>query len=297
MGVRVTTAGYTSVLSLPLACLGLAGCCFGANPFTPPPPDPYVQPYVPPVTPTTVPTVPTAGTAQVTLPMGFAPDPMVVGVIAGGPVDANSRGPNCRGYLPMAPSVTINVPTGLPLVRLVGRADVDTTFVLQLANGAVVCDDDSGGSLNPGINTPLPAGTHQLWVGTYSQANQGNPSSVGFSTNTALTPQQLVAVPTTPIAAGPAIPQECAMVTAVYGSLGVGTAVTLGHHTPYTGPTAQGANASGDDVLNWNEGMTPFVGQRTTVTELVGVDQAGCPVVHVAADNGQYAWRVRNMTP
>ena len=42
--------------------------------------------------------------------------------------------------------------------------------------------------------------------------------------------------------------------------------------------------------------MQPFVGQRARITQLVGVDDQGCPVVNIDADQGQYFWRVRDMT-
>jgi hypothetical protein len=42
--------------------------------------------------------------------------------------------------------------------------------------------------------------------------------------------------------------------------------------------------------------MQPYVGQRTAVTGLEGLDAAGCTVVRVAADQGQFFWRVRDMT-
>ncbi len=84
------------------------------------------------------------------------------------------------------------------------------------------------------------------------------------------------------------------MAAPVYGPLNVGSSVVLGMHTPWTGPDGQGGTVSMD--TNWTAEMNPFVGQRTTVTQLGGLDTAGCPGIRVAADNGQYFWRLRNVT-
>lgn len=81
------------------------------------------------------------------------------------------------------------------------------------------------------------------------------------------------------------IPQYCAMTAASYGPLGVGSPVTLGYHTPWAGDA------------NWADDMSRWVNMRTVITSLEGLDEVGCPVVRVAADGGQYFWRIRNMTP
>jgi hypothetical protein len=80
------------------------------------------------------------------------------------------------------------------------------------------------------------------------------------------------------------IPQYCSMAQASFGPLTVGSPVVLGYHTPW------GADA------NWADEMGRWVGARTYITSLEGVDSVGCPVVRVAADGGQYYWRIRNMT-
>jgi hypothetical protein len=81
------------------------------------------------------------------------------------------------------------------------------------------------------------------------------------------------------------IPQYCGMPQgqASYGPITIGTQVTLGYHTPWSGDA------------NWAEQMGTWVGARTYVTSLEGVDEVGCPVVRVQADGGQYFWRIRNM--
>lgn len=80
-------------------------------------------------------------------------------------------------------------------------------------------------------------------------------------------------------------PQKCGMTgaTADYGQAQLGASVRLGRHREVGGDA------------NWAEDMEPFVGRTGRVTELVGVDAAGCPVVHVDADSGEWAWRVRDL--
>lgn len=80
------------------------------------------------------------------------------------------------------------------------------------------------------------------------------------------------------------IPMYCGMSVASYGPITVGSAVTLGYHTPWSGDA------------NWADEMARWVGARTYVTSLEGLDEVGCPVVRVQADGGQYFWRIRNMS-
>lgn len=81
-------------------------------------------------------------------------------------------------------------------------------------------------------------------------------------------------------------PQECGMTDATvqWGGIAVGTRVTIGRHRP----------VNGDE--NWSDEMDPFVGRQAQIQDLIGVDDQGCPVVHIDADGGQFYWRVRDMT-
>jgi hypothetical protein len=80
-------------------------------------------------------------------------------------------------------------------------------------------------------------------------------------------------------------PQACGLTddTMQWESLAVGSEVILGRHRA----------VSGDD--NWDAQMDPFVGRTAHITELVGVDETGCGVVHVDVDNGQWFWRARDL--
>lgn len=81
-------------------------------------------------------------------------------------------------------------------------------------------------------------------------------------------------------------PQDCGLsdTSVRWGPIQIGAVVTLGRHRA----------VNGDD--NWASEMDPFVGRVARVTELIGVDDQGCPVVHVDADGGAYFWRVRDLT-
>ncbi len=85
---------------------------------------------------------------------------------------------------------------------------------------------------------------------------------------------------------GSAAPQECGLTddTVQWGPIASGTSITLGRHR----------DVGGD--ANWSAEMDPFVGRAARVTQLVGVDDQGCPVVHVDADGGRFFWRIRDMT-
>jgi hypothetical protein len=82
------------------------------------------------------------------------------------------------------------------------------------------------------------------------------------------------------------VPEQCGLSDAQvsWGPIRVGADVVLGQHRDVNGDR------------NWSPEMQALVGSRTRVSELIGVDDQGCPVVRVEADRGQYFWRVRDMT-
>ncbi len=67
-----------------------------------------------------------------------------------------------------------------------------------------------------------------------------------------------------------------------YAGVRVGTEITLGRHEEVNGSE------------NWADDMEAYVGRRTRVTTLGGVDEQGCAVVRVEADGGEWMWRVRD---
>jgi len=106
---------------------------------------------------------------QVQLRAGFTPDPHVVTVNAGGPIDVSTVSDNCRGFIAERPSFTLRYRAGDEFPLYVGVvADEDTTLVVKGPNGQWMCDDDSGDNLNPVISWENPrSGRYQIWVGRF----------------------------------------------------------------------------------------------------------------------------------
>ena len=105
------------------------------------------------------------------LTAGFAPDPYNVELMAGGDVDINEAvGQNCRGYATTAPDFDITYEPGNFDLYISATSNGDATLVVNAPDGSWWCDDDSAGSLNPGIRFDSPmAGRYDIWVGTYSE--------------------------------------------------------------------------------------------------------------------------------
>ena len=102
---------------------------------------------------------------------GFAQDPNVTNLRAGGNLDASRVvRSDCRGFITNRPDVRLNWTGGsLPLIISV-QSDSDTTLVINDAQGNWVCDDDGGNEgLNPSVTFVAPAsGQYDIWVGTFS---------------------------------------------------------------------------------------------------------------------------------
>lgn len=109
-----------------------------------------------------------ANYGEIVLNAGFTPDPYVVQVDAGGNINASAIGSPCRGMISDAPDFQITYNAGsFPLV-LRTRSGVDTTLVVNGADGRWYCDDDSGGGTNAQVFWSRPSsGTYDIWVGTY----------------------------------------------------------------------------------------------------------------------------------
>jgi len=215
--------------------------------------------------------------------------PGVMRGVAGGPIALGDVDSACRGTASVQPSHVILASGALPRIRIEVSSGADSTLMVLLPDGRRLCNDDSVG-LNAAIETGTIAGPVYVWVGSY------NGSTFPYS----LTVTQSGGAPPPPppmaprIGAG-GIPLDCGMSRAMYGSLRVGDGLILGAHTPYSGPNGQGGYANGD--ANWSTDMGRWVGLATVITSFEGVDDSGCPVVRVAADGGQYFWRVRDARP
>jgi hypothetical protein len=132
---------------------------------------------------------PRHGFAQ--LEAGFVPDPHIMTGVMGGNVVASQFGPNCRGSIFAAPSHVIRTRSGFRNIRFVVSAQADSTLMVMLPNGQILCDDDGGGSLNPLVQAPSPPGEIRVWVGVYSESAQNQPYTIGFTEHQHITHQNL----------------------------------------------------------------------------------------------------------
>lgn len=117
---------------------------------------------------------------EVTLNTGFTPDPHLVSLASGGPVDASVVDPaNCWGYINGVPDyrLTYTAGTTWPLIIAVRALDdpelgypADMTLAVSDPNGQWHCNDDGGPGLNPRLIWPAgtaPSGVYDIFVGTY----------------------------------------------------------------------------------------------------------------------------------
>ncbi len=107
---------------------------------------------------------------NVSLVTGFAPDPYLVSVVAGGDSAASDElGAACAGNVTSKqPDVVLNYTAGANSgLYLYAEAAGDTTLILLGPDGWY-CDDDSHGDLNPGVSLERPlSGDYLIWVGTF----------------------------------------------------------------------------------------------------------------------------------
>lgn len=118
---------------------------------------------------------------MVNLRTGFTPDPQIMSGVMGGSVPASQLGGNCRGSVYPQPSHVVRTRTGFQRIRFVVNGQGDATLMVMLPNGQVLCDDDGGEGLNPLIETSSPPGAIRVWVGVYSDSNQGRPYTIGVT--------------------------------------------------------------------------------------------------------------------
>lgn len=103
------------------------------------------------------------------LSSGFANDPRVVNVTAGGQRNASGLGDGCVGSIADAPDVRVNYQAGsLPLHFFV-TAGEDTTLVINGPDGQWYCNDDTNG-VNPVVSFAQPgSGQYDIYIGHYGQ--------------------------------------------------------------------------------------------------------------------------------
>jgi serine protease Do/protease YdgD len=111
----------------------------------------------------------------VTLNAGFAPDPYVVTVRAGG--DNNFRGGGgCPGggWFPNAPDFRVHYRAGSYQLSFYVRAPGDTMLLVNDPSGTWYCNDDYQG-LDPAIVFARPrSGQYDIFAGTYNRSRVRN---------------------------------------------------------------------------------------------------------------------------
>ena len=108
----------------------------------------------------------------INLSSGFADDPRVINVTAGGRLSAQSIDPDCRGSVANAPDVRLNYQAGsLPLIISVD-SNADTTLAVNGPDGQWYCNDDTNG-VNPVVRFDNPgSGQYDIYVGHYQEGSR-----------------------------------------------------------------------------------------------------------------------------
>jgi hypothetical protein len=107
---------------------------------------------------------------SVTLTAGFAPDPQIKTISAGGSTSFAS----CGGYFAADPDFNLNYTSGEYDLSIFAKSAVDTTLAVNAPDGSWLCSDDSSslGNSNPGLLIDNPGtGLYNIWVGVYSESD------------------------------------------------------------------------------------------------------------------------------
>ena len=112
---------------------------------------------------------------DVVLEGGFAPDPYLLDLTAGGAADAADLAIGCAGGIGTRPDVRLEFTAGALPLNIYAYADgEDLTLVVRDPSGRYRCDDDTEG-LWPAVSIDRPAsGTYEIWVGVF-----GGPGGYG----------------------------------------------------------------------------------------------------------------------
>lgn len=134
----------------------------------------------------------TGTSGQIRLTAGFEPDPHSVTVAAGGAIEATRASESCNaGFIAQRPTYSLRYTSGDFPLYISATSDADTTLAVRAPNGTWVCDDDSGGNLNPSVSFASPtSGRYQIWVGRFG--TQTETASVVLSISEVSAPQVAV---------------------------------------------------------------------------------------------------------
>ena len=210
-----------------------------------------------------------------------------------GSVLAASMADACTGLISREPTFFLEAPERFEHLRILVVSLGDAVLVVRRPDGRYFCNDDTERQ-NPAMDGELPRGQYQVWVGAYDRGSVGVPFVVGVSQLPGMTTASLVPELVRRCATLEAPSTECGQSRASYGPVFLGSVVVLGRHRPWSGPDGNGGTVVDD--ANWTtDVMERWVGERTRVAALSGLDIAGCSVVRVEADGGRHFWRVRGL--
>lgn len=108
----------------------------------------------------------------ISLSSGFTPDPYTMKLKSGGSINASSLASGCGGNIANAPDFELTYTAGSLDLYISVISTADTTLVINTPSGKWICDDDSGGNLDPSVKIENPgSGVYDIWVGTYGSSN------------------------------------------------------------------------------------------------------------------------------
>jgi hypothetical protein len=112
---------------------------------------------------------------EVALETGYADDPHVLEMVAGGGVNVfDAIGGMCdgtaAGYAAEAPDYRLQYTAGTAPLRVFFVSEGDTTLAVNAPDGGWYCSDDAGGTLNGMVEFTAPlSGQYDIWVGAFSE--------------------------------------------------------------------------------------------------------------------------------
>lgn len=112
------------------------------------------------------------------LAAGFEPDPTEIEMVPGGSVDLSASETvdiSVYGWVAEAPDLDLNYEAGDYILTIaVEGGGMDTLLLVNAPDGQWYFNDDCV-DLNPSISFEEPlTGMYNIWVGTYSESEQGN---------------------------------------------------------------------------------------------------------------------------
>ena len=117
------------------------------------------------------------------LQAGFALDPTILSVNAGGELNASLLGKGCGGFVNLSPAVTVNWSGVADFAQIFFYSKADPTLMVLTPDGKLLCSDDTNEQvLDPVIQMEKPvAGTYKIWIGSASK-NQLIPGILALTT-------------------------------------------------------------------------------------------------------------------